>query len=389
MIPGPDFGSRTLGTEMTGPDITVGVDTGLVNAASPSATGLGVVSPSATDPSPVSASAASIETTCVETTATVAGSAVVSSSTAVDAVTSGSTSTLGSEMVVRSAIHFDIFTLFPSMFSGPFAESIIKRAQEKGLASIALHNIRSYTTDKHSVCDDTPYGGGGGMLMKPEPIFRSVETVLSKPAGWSLDSAWNLEQSAQNQESPVALPKWSPETGPSLDGDRPPVILLTPQGRPFNQALAQELSQHSRLMFVCGRYEGVDERVRSQLISHEISIGDFVLSGGELAAMVVVDAIIRLIPGVLGYELSAHKDSHSPGREGLLEGPQYTRPLSFRGETVPDVLLSGHHKNVDRWHREQSLLRTLHRRPELLANADLTKADLALLKEHGWEAPLG
>lgn len=283
------------------------------------------------------------------------------------------------EMVVASAIHFDIFTLFPTMFSGPFAESIIKRAQEKGHASIALHNIRAYTTDKHHVCDDTPYGGGGGMLMKPEPIFRAVETVLSKPSGWSLEPNIDL-----NQENPDLLPDWSAEDGLPAESEGTPIILLTPQGRPFNQSIAHELSQHSRLMFICGRYEGVDERVRSQLITDEISIGDYVLSGGELAAMVLVDAIIRLIPGVLGYELSAHKDSHSPGHEGLLEGPQYTRPLSFRDESVPDVLLSGHHKNVNRWHREQSLLRTLQRRPELLVHANLSKADIAFLREHGW-----
>lgn len=291
------------------------------------------------------------------------------------------TSTVGGfarqEMGVSRTIHFDIFTLFPDMFSGPFAESIIKRAQEKELASISLHNIRSYTTDRHNVCDDTPYGGGGGMLMKPEPIFRAVETVLAQPVGWSLQP----EQS---------LPTWSIDASTAeaiaeRTTDRLPIILMTPQGRPFTQRVAQELAQYPRLMFLCGRYEGVDERVRSQLITDEISIGDYVLSGGELASMVVVDALIRLIPGVLGYELSAHKDSHSPGQDGLLEGPQYTRPPDFRGESIPDVLLSGHHANIDQWHREQSLLRTLKRRPELLSKAALSDTDLRFLKQHGWE----
>lgn len=272
-------------------------------------------------------------------------------------------------------LHFDIFTLFPAMFAGPFGESILKRAQEKELLSIALHDIRAYTTDRHHVCDDTPYGGGGGMIMKPEPIFRAVETVLSRPSGWSLPTVDAFSN----------LPFWDQNDSPLLPDDVP-VILMSPQGRPFNQDIAAELSTHRRIALICGRYEGIDERVRRHLVTDEISIGDFVISGGELAAMVIVDAVTRLLPGALGYALSAHQDSHSPGLGGLLEGPHYTRPLSFRGEHVPDVLLSGHHGHVERWRREQSLLRTIERRPELLDEiaSSLSKADRQFLAQHGW-----
>lgn len=259
------------------------------------------------------------------------------------------------------------------MFSGPFSESIIKRAIERNLLSVALHNIRHYTTDRHHVCDDLPYGGGGGMVMKPEPIVRAVETALTHPAGWSL-----ADNDAYNH-----LPPWPVDSAPALPSDTP-VILLSPQGRPFTQAVATELSQHSRLALICGRYEGVDERVRSQLATDEISIGDYVLSGGELAAMVLVDALTRLLPGALGHALGAHQDSHSLGLGGLLEGPQYTRPLTFRGDTVPEILISGHHANVDRWRREQALLRTLHHRPDLLRSTTLTAKERLFLQGHGW-----
>ncbi len=272
------------------------------------------------------------------------------------------------------AVHFDVFTLFPQMFSGPFSESIIKRALDNGLLQIALHNIRAFTTDRHHVCDDTPYGGGGGMLMKPEPIFRAVETELSRPAGWTLPE----------DDAFVNPPPWDPDHPADLPKDVP-IILLTPQGRPFTQSVAEALSHYRRIALICGRYEGVDERVRSQLATDEISIGDFVLSGGELAAMVIVDAVTRLLPGALGFEHGAHRDSHSAGYDGLLEGPQYTRPYQFRGETVPDILLSGHHGKVDRWRREQALLRTLTRRPDLLAKLTLTPEDERFLKEHGWQ----
>ena len=274
-----------------------------------------------------------------------------------------------------AVVHFDIFTLFPSMFAGPFSESIIKRAQEAGLLSVALHNIRNYTTDRHHICDEPPYGGGGGMVMKPGPIVRAVETVLTQPPGWTLP----------DEQAYSDLPPWSADPSTSLP-DTTPVILLTPQGRRLTQDVVAELSAHRRMALICGRYEGVDERVRTQLATDEISIGDFVLSGGELAAMVLVDAVTRWIPGALGYAMGAHQDSHSPGLDGLLEGPQYTRPLEFRGETVPDVLLSGHHAQVATWRRQQALLRTLRRRPELLSNLALTDADYAFLKQHGWRA---
>jgi tRNA (guanine37-N1)-methyltransferase len=270
-------------------------------------------------------------------------------------------------------LHVDIFTLFPHMFAGPFAESIISRAMSRSLLSVCLHNIRDYTTDRHHVCDDTPYGGGGGMVMKPGPIVRAVETVLSRPAGWALGEgdAW------------FNLPQWDAEQAAELPSNVPR-ILLSPQGRRLNQSIVTELGAHSRIALICGRYEGVDERVRTQLISDEISIGDYVLSGGELAAMVLVDALTRLLPGALGYELSAHLDSHSAGMGGLLEGPQYTRPVEFRGERVPDVLVSGHHGNVAQWKREQALLHTLRSRPDLLTEAELSDSDLRLLARDGW-----
>jgi tRNA (guanine37-N1)-methyltransferase len=240
-------------------------------------------------------------------------------------------------------MRFDIFTLFPEMFAGPFSASIIKRAQEMGRVEIVLHNIRDYATDKHHMTDDTPYGGGGGMVMKPEPVFSAVESVLGGEAGV-------------------------------------PVILLTPQGRLFSQTVAQELTVHRRLMLICGRYEGVDERVREHLVTDEISVGDYVLSGGEIAAMVVVDAVTRLLPGVLGDPGATQHDSHATG---LLEHPHYTRPPEFRGWKVPDVLLSGNHAEIARWRREQALRRTWERRPDLLASAKLTPSDRAYLEEIG------
>jgi tRNA (guanine37-N1)-methyltransferase len=277
-----------------------------------------------------------------------------------------------------AVVHFDIFTLFPQMFTGPFAESIIKRAQENNLMTVALHDIRNYTTDRHHICDDTPYGGGGGMIMKAEPIFRAVETVLTKARGWSLPA----------QDAFVNLPPWNRDEAAPLPADTP-VILLSPTGRLLTQSVVTELTQFSRIALICGRYEGVDARVRSQLVTDEISIGDYVLSGGELAAMVIVDAVTRLIPGALGYALGAHHDSHSAGLRGLLEGPQYTRPPEFRGEAVPDVLLSGHHGKVAAWHHEQALLQTLRQRPDLLPKLPLTKEDRAFLQKWGWHGEEG
>ncbi len=230
-------------------------------------------------------------------------------------------------------LRIDILTLFPEMFSGPFGASIIGRAVEAGLVEIVLTNIRDYALDRHHVVDDYPYGGGPGMVMKPEPLFAAVE----------------------------ALRQMSPEPGR--------VVLLTPQGRLLTESVVRALSQEQRLILVCGHYEGVDERVREHLVDDEISIGDYVLSGGEMPAMVLVDAIVRRLPGVLGSHVSLEEESHA---QGLLEYPQYTRPAEFRGWRVPEVLLSGHHAEIARWRRQQSILRTARRRPDLLAKPPLT-----------------
>jgi tRNA (guanine37-N1)-methyltransferase len=243
-------------------------------------------------------------------------------------------------------MRIDIFTLFPEMFSGPFDASIIRRAREAGRVRLELHNIRDYATDRHHVTDDMPYGGGGGMVMKPEPIWNAVEGVLGyDPAGRS---------------------------------DVPPIILLTPQGRLFTQSIAYDLAGHEHLLLICGRYEGVDERVRQHLATDEISIGDYVLSGGEIPAMVIVDAVVRLLPGVLGDPGATADDSHA---SGLLEYPQYTRPAVYRDHPVPKVLLSGHHAEINRWRRRQALRRTYERRPDLLARAPLSQADLEFLEQ--------
>ncbi len=239
-------------------------------------------------------------------------------------------------------MHFDVFTLFPAIFESPLQESILRRALEMGQLSVALHNIRDYAAGKHRVTDDTPYGGGGGMVMKPEPIFAAVETVLGD------------------------------------DLPHTPVILTSPQGRLFNQQVAWELSEHERLAVICGRYEGVDERVRRFLVTHEISIGDYVLTGGELPALVLIDAVARLLPGVLGDAGAPLQDSHA---EGLLEYPHYTRPSEFRGCGVPDILLSGHHAQIARWRRQEALRRTFQRRPDLLDRADLSPMDREFLAE--------
>jgi tRNA (guanine37-N1)-methyltransferase len=249
-------------------------------------------------------------------------------------------------------MHFDIFTLFPAMFAGPLDDSIVMRAREAGIISLALHNIRDYAEGKHAITDDYPYGGGGGMVMKPEPIFRAVESALA------------------------LRPRLAGEPAAVLASQPIPIILLTPQGRPFDQSVALELADHPRIALICGRYEGVDERVRRHLCTDQISVGDFVLSGGELAAMLIVDAVTRLLPGALGAEQGAADDSHATG---LLEYPHYTRPPDFRGWRTPEILLSGHHAHVQRWRRQQALLRTAQRRPDMLETAWLTDADLAFL----------
>lgn len=265
-------------------------------------------------------------------------------------------------------MRFDIFTLFPGIFESPLKESMLKRAIESGLLDVQLHNIRDYAEGRHQVTDDYPYGGGGGMVMKPEPVFKAVESVLGL-------EIWNAELGMRNDESEIQNPK-----------SKIPIVLLTPQGRVFNQQVAFELARYDRVALICGRYEGFDERIREHLATDEISIGDYVLTGGELAALVVVDAVIRLKPGALGDPTGAIDDSHAGG---LLEYPHYTRPPEFRGWGVPEVLLSGDHGKVDRWRREQALLRTWQRRPDLLERAELTEAERAWLRqfaqEHGQE----
>ena len=238
-------------------------------------------------------------------------------------------------------MRFDILTLFPNMFSSPLQESILGKAIEKRLIEIQIVNIREFTLDKHQVVDDTPYGGGQGMVMKVEPIARAIESVKS--------------------QNPFAR-----------------TIYLTPQGKPFNQDLAQRFSSQPHLILLCGRYEGVDERVREFFIDEEISIGDYVLTGGELAAMVLVDAISRFIPGVLGSDRSAEEDSFF---NSLLEYPQYTRPSNFRECCVPEVLLSGNHSAISLWRRREALRRTSLRRPDLLTQANLSAEDKKLMEE--------
>ena len=238
-------------------------------------------------------------------------------------------------------IRFDILSIFPEMFESPFNYSILKRAQEGGMVEIHLHNIRDYAEDKHKMTDDAPYGGGGGMVMKVEPIDRALASV-----------------------APVR--------------DNALVVFLTPQGETFSQKIAEEMSLYSRIVLICGHYEGVDERVRVYLVDKEISVGDFVLTGGELSAMVVVDAVSRLVPGVLGNYESASFDSFSTG---LLEYPHYTRPAHYRDWQVPEVLLSGHHREIEAWRRKESLKRTYLRRPDLLEKIKLSEEDRKILEE--------
>lgn len=236
---------------------------------------------------------------------------------------------------------FEIVTTFPEMIESAARESILGRSQRKGLISVDAVNLRDFTADRHHTTDDSPFGGGPGMVMKPEPVFEAVETLISRRPG------------------------------------KARVVLLTPQGRRFDQAMAEELAGENHIIMICGRYEGVDERIRRHLVTDEISIGDYVLTGGELAAMVVVDAVARLLPGVLGDESSAESESFS---SGLLEYPQYTRPAEYREYSAPEVLLSGNHEEIRRWRRRQSLERTLQKRPDLLETAPLTEEDKRILR---------
>lgn len=238
-------------------------------------------------------------------------------------------------------IRFDILSIFPEMFHSPFDCSLLKKAQEKGLVEIRLHNIRDYTEDRHRMTDDAPYGGGGGMVMKVEPVEKALQAVVQ-------------------------------------DRNRALVVLLTPQGETLRHCIAEEMAAYEQIVLLCGHYEGFDERIRKYLADKEISIGDYVLTGGELSAMVIVDAVSRLIPGVLGNSESVTYDSFA---KGLLEYPHYTRPAEYRGWKVPDILLSGNHRDIDLWRHRESLKRTWERRPDLLEKTELSNEDQAYLKE--------
>lgn len=245
---------------------------------------------------------------------------------------------------VMRRLNFEVLTLFPGMLAGPLNESILKRAREKRLLTVTVRNIRDYTGDKHKTADDSPYGGGAGMVLKPEPIFKAFEALKTEHPGEEFLT-----------------------------------ILLSPQGRLLDQKRAEALSgERRRIVLLCGHYEAVDERVIDALVDEELSIGDYVLTGGELAALVVIDAAVRLLPGVLGDEESACRDSFG---DGLLDHPHYTRPAEFRGLKVPDVLLSGNHAEIEKWRRREELKATLIKRPDLLARADLTEEDRAILEE--------
>ena len=243
---------------------------------------------------------------------------------------------------------YDIITIFPEIFHAYLSESILKRALQKGLIEIKVHNLRDYTKDKHRTVDDSPYGGGAGMVMKPEPFFTAVETLYP-------------------------------------DSTKRRVIMLSPAGKTFNQDMAMKLSKEKRhLLFLCGRYEAIDERVKKALVDDEVSIGDYILTGGELPALVIIDAVTRLIPGVLGDEHSAETESFS---WGILDYPHYTRPPVFRDLVVPEVLLSGNHKDILRWRRKEALRRTLERRPDLLEKSILSDDDYRLIREIKEESP--
>jgi len=242
-------------------------------------------------------------------------------------------------------MRFDIFSLFPEVFATYLNTSILKRARETSAIEVHTHNIRDWATDKHHTTDDTPYGGGGGMVMKPEPVFAAIENILGS----------------------------TPDC---------PIILMSPQGRPLTQEIAFSLTEHEHISILCGHYESVDERIRQHLVTDSISIGDYVLTGGELPALVVVDAVTRLLPGVLGDPEAPIKDSHA---NGLLEHPHYTRPPEFRGWTIPEVLLSGNHADINHWRRRESLRRTFLHRPDLLLQADLSQDDLDFLMTLGYD----
>ena len=244
-------------------------------------------------------------------------------------------------------MRFEILTTFPQIIESAASESILGRAQEKGIIELEAVNLRDYTEDKHRTTDDEPYGGGPGMVMKCEPVFKAVESLMSRRLGV-----------------------------------KPRILLMSPQGRRFDQNMAGELASENYIIMICGRYEGLDERIREHLATDEVSIGDYVLTGGELPALVILDAVTRLLPGVLGDETSPEMETFS---SGLLEYPQYTRPADYRGYKVPDVLLSGNHAQIEKWRRASALERTLQNRPDLLERAPLTEKDKSYLRKLGWK----
>ncbi|GGN90569.1 tRNA (guanosine(37)-N1)-methyltransferase TrmD [Saccharibacillus kuerlensis] len=296
-------------------------------------------------------------------------------------------------------MRIDVLTLFPEMFEGVFGASILGKARDKGIVQLSAVNFRQYSTNKHGQVDDTPYGGGGGMVLKPEPIFAAVEDLLQRReqengeymhregnriveteqevlAKLAAESVLGKDDSLCAEQS--GLPASELEVMADSSPSRPRIVLLCPQGETFTQRKAEEFAAEDHLIFICGHYEGYDERIRTGLVTDEISIGDYVLTGGELPAMVMIDSTVRLLPGVLGNENSAVTDSFSTG---LLEYPHYTRPVEFRGMKVPEVLMSGHHANIESWRRRESLRRTLQRRPDLLDAMELSKQDLKWLEE--------
>lgn len=238
-------------------------------------------------------------------------------------------------------MRIDVLSLFPEMFEGVFHSSILKRAQEQGAAALKVTDFREFSGNKHKKVDDYPYGGGAGMVLKPEPLFAAVESVTE-------------------------------------NSSKPRVVLMCPQGERFTQKKAEELAKEEHIVFICGHYEGYDERIREHLVTDEISLGDFVLTGGEIASMAIIDSVVRLLPEVLGNEQSAVEDSFSTG---LLEHPQYTRPASFRGMDVPDVLMSGNHAEIEKWRQQQAFERTAQRRPELLEDAPLSPLQQRLFEQ--------
>jgi tRNA (guanine37-N1)-methyltransferase len=241
-------------------------------------------------------------------------------------------------------VRFDIVTIFPRMFEAPLSEGVVARAVARGVVTVAVHDLRDFTTDRHRVVDDVPFGGGPGMVLKPEPLFEAVDAIRR------------------------------------AHGDPDAVVLTSPQGSRFTQGVAERLRTRRHVVFLCGRYEGVDDRVRAHLATEELSIGDYVLSGGELPALVMLDAIARLVPGVVG---DAESVEHESFARGLLDHPQYTRPADYRGWTVPDVLLSGHHGRIAEWRKREALRRTLERRPDLLREAALDERERAIIEELG------